>query len=95
MGHTVTINGASDDLIEVLGDAPGCDEYNADDAVFVLVGDHGFSARVRVAFVDGVWEIGVGQLDETSPLLPMRLDSVGYTTRATIENVAIVTREMA
>lgn len=94
MSHTVIIYGASDDLIEVEGDAPGCDEYNSDAATFVLVGEHGFAARVNVMFAaDGTWEIGVGKVDQATPLLPIRLDSADYTVRATVENVAIVTHE--
>lgn len=38
MPGTVTLYGASDDLIEVEGDVSGCDEYNADDEHFVLIG---------------------------------------------------------
>jgi len=63
----INISGASDDLIEVMGDAPGCDEHGA-------AGDHdresGFqlagvfvvgNVRVRCLY-DGCWSFAVGPL---------------------------------
>jgi len=44
----VTIYGASDDLIEVEGDVPGCDEYNQESAV------PGYSARATFKGVEAV-----------------------------------------
>lgn len=95
MSHAITIYGASDDLIEIEGDAPGCDEYNDEAATFILTGPAG-AARVRVEYANpGVWEIGVGQVDEGVDLLPMRITGSGYTARAEIEGVALVVREAA
>lgn len=52
MKQTVTIYGASDDLVEVCGDVPGCDEYGSFDSdkyVEFSTGD-----VVHVAY-DGTW----------------------------------------
>ncbi len=54
--------GASDDLIEIEGDVPGCDEFNAEKAIFEVAG-------LRIAFeYAGTWEIAVAQVDESVPV---------------------------
>lgn len=95
--HTVTIYGASDDLIEVDGDAPGCGEYNAEHGSFIVSNVEG-STRVYIDYdtkgYDGCWAITLGPISEDIPMLPAWLDSrEGYTARATFEGVAHVTRE--
>lgn len=89
----VTIYGASDDLIDVEGDCPGCDEYNAEDATFVVQCTTG-TARVRVRYTDdGVWAIECSQVDETIPLPPVSLTSETYSARAVIGDVKLVVRD--
>ncbi len=99
--HTVQIYGASDDLIEVEGDAPGCDEYPADDSAcgsFLLVGQvDGKLAQAHVTaryLADGVWSIEVVQNGEGVKLLPCVIDSAddGYTAIACFDDVQTVTR---
>ena len=93
---TVIIAGASDDLIEIDGKVPGCDEYYADSddsGTFVLSGPAG-TARVRVTYGDsGVWEITVAQTGEDAPMLPVSITGDGYTFRATFQDVSLVVRE--
>lgn len=56
----VSFYGASDDLIEVEGTIPGCDEYNSEREVFVLAG-----LRICVEYgARGCWGIAVEQIDE-------------------------------
>ena len=54
---TVTIYGSSDDLVEVEGDVPGCDEYGTiGDPLFVELSN---GAAFRVEYTDrGVWTVG-------------------------------------
>lgn len=69
--------GASDDLIEVEGDIPGCDEYNAEHAYFQIAG-----LQLALEFGgDGTWEIAVGMVDEDVPVTAsnMRLSVDRYT----------------
>lgn len=91
--HTVVLYGASDDLIEVEGDAPGCDEYPAEDAHFVLVGAVA-KVRVRVWYTRrGVWAVAAAPVEEDTPMLPVALTGSGYSARATVEGVTMVVRE--
>lgn len=98
----VTIYGASDDLIEVEGDVPGCDEYNQESAVFILRGSGEVSGGVTRVTVDygagGCWMIGVAPVDEDVSMLPMTMgqqprthpDAPGYSARATFTGVEAV-----
>jgi hypothetical protein len=91
----VTIYGASDDLVEVEGVVSGCDEYNTEDASFVLVGDSG-QARVRCWYGrKGVWGIAVSPVDDGIPMLAVAIEgaSSGYSAQATISGVLSVVRE--
>lgn len=80
IGKHVIFYGASDDLIEVEGNVPGCDEYTADgsdQANFECAG-----LRVGVFYTkDGVWGVSVGQIDEDVPVLAQveALYARGYT----------------
>lgn len=90
---SVTIYGASDDLIEVEGDVPGCDEYSAESATFTISGPDGM-VRVRAQYADpGIWEIGVGQVDEDINVLPVAITSKGYTCVAVVQGATLVVRE--
>lgn len=90
---TVQFYGASDDLIEVEGDAPGCDEYNTEKAVFLVVAENGAKAYVGLRYaMGGVWAAEVVQVDEDVPLPSMRVDSEKYSARVTIEGVELVAR---
>lgn len=99
MSHTIVIYGYSDDLIEIDGDAPGCDEYNPgypdDTSEFLIttVGDGGAEAKVRVRVTyntDGVWEITTRQVEEDMPTPEVHLSSRGYSMQATIGGVTKV-----
>jgi hypothetical protein len=58
----LVIYGSSDDLIEVDGKLPGCDEYAADKAYLEVAG-----LRIGVEFC-GTWLIAVQQIDEEVPV---------------------------
>jgi len=58
----VKFYGASDDLIEVEGDVPGCDEYNGEHGVFTVGG------LVIAIDYTGIWAIRVAQVDEDVPV---------------------------
>lgn len=64
---TITIYGASDDLVEVAG-CPNAGEFNSGDWHGDLCGPDG-TMRVYARFEDtGCWSAGVGQVDEAYPL---------------------------
>ncbi len=99
----VTVYGASDDLIEVEGDVPGCDEYNGELSQFLLTGGDR-ALRVRVRYDDdesGCWGIEVAPRDEDTAMLPVvisqqpRMDGegVGYSARAVVSGVDAVVLE--
>lgn len=90
---TVTIYGSSDDLIEIEGDAKGCDEYNAEEGTFVLIGSEG-KARVHVSYLDGgVWGIRVSPVEEDAPMPVAAISAEGYTARAVFQDVDMVIHE--
>jgi hypothetical protein len=71
------IYGASDDLVEVEGNLPGCDEYSGDDVKFVIGG----CLLVRVTYGGhGVWAIQCAPVDEDVPV-PFGVDlyAEGYS----------------
>jgi hypothetical protein len=91
----VTIYGASDDLIEVDGDVPGCDEYSGESAELLLTGPEG-GVWVMVTYgTNGCWAIGVGPVDEDTRMLPVAIDQqprmdgagFGYSARAVVTGV--------
>ena len=95
MPGTVTLYGASDDLIEIEGDVPGCDEYNAEDEYFVLIGLEA-KTRVRVWFTrGGVWAIAAAPVGEDIPMLAVVIEASerGYSARATVDGVHLVVHE--
>lgn len=81
----VTFYGAGDDLVEVEGTIPGCDEYPTDDATF---GIGGLWVRVKYES-DGVWSIAVKQVDEDVPVaarnISMGVHKSGYSMTLTLE----------
>jgi hypothetical protein len=90
----VTIYGASDDLVEIEGEAYGCDEYNTESATFVLTGERGEGVRVSIFYTGpGVWAITASPLDEDVPMLPLTIVGERYTAKATVTGVMQVTRE--
>lgn len=91
---SVTFYGASDDLIEVEGDAPGCDEYPLDDATFLVTTHDGPQVRVRVRYTEtGLWAIEVAQSAEDEPTPFMELFGERYTMKLRIYAVKLVVRE--
>lgn len=92
----VTIYGASDDLIEVEGPVPGCDEYNDEFARFRLIGD-GKTTVVEVQYVEsGVWEIRVRPLAEDVLMHEVAISQSerGYSALAIVAGVEQVVREV-
>lgn len=92
---TVTFYGASDDLIEVAGAAPGCDEYTAntklpDGSEGAVFGVGGLIVTVRYTR-EGVWSIEVAQEDEDVEVaakvvgLSARPDLCRYSMALTVE----------
>lgn len=65
----IAFYGASDDLVEVEGEIPGCDEYPATEASFTVAG-----LMVKVSLgEDGCWGIKVIQINEDVPVLAQDL----------------------
>ena len=64
MTQVVEFYGASDDLIEVEGNIPGCDEYPGESGEFEVAG-----LRVNVDYdTNGCWGIRIVQIDERVPV---------------------------
>jgi hypothetical protein len=86
----IAFYGASDDLIEVEGSFPGCDEYNAEDGLFQIAG-----LLVSMAYGErGCWVIGTSKISENVPVLATNLrlsapdrdnGEPGYTMRLDME----------
>lgn len=91
----VIIYGSSDDLIEVEGSVPGCDEYAAESATFVLHGGLGDAARITVMYGgSGMWSIAIAPLDEDVPLLSVSMGMrEGHSPRCLVSGVVSVVRE--
>lgn len=95
---TITIYGASDDLVEVDG-CEGADEFNSDDWYGCLVAPDDSQMLVHARYGGGVdgccWLVGVSQVREESPLPgwpvtitqapAMNPDNPGYSALLTIE----------
>ena len=92
---TITIYGASDDLVEVAG-CPNADEFNSDDWHGDLCSPGSGTMRVYARYEpDGVWSVGVSQVDEDHQLPgwpvtitqqpAMNPDNHGYSALLTIE----------
>lgn len=92
--HTVIIYGASDDLIEVEGQVPGCDEYNAEAGSFIVSSAEA-SSRVGVHYgKNGCWAVSCGPISEDVPMLiPARFEQDRYTARVVFDGVCHVTHE--
>lgn len=101
---SVTIYGASDDLIEIAG-CKGADEFNASMkdndnplmAEFVLSGEGG---QIRiVALYDGCWSFAIAPVDEEVPIpawpIKMSLHERGYSTLVEIDvpGVPVIVRK--
>lgn len=89
---TIVIYGASDDLLEIEGRAPGCDEYSAgrgDCVVELLPSGDRFRFRVRYGRGDdAVWTVehehDSGSLDVRIDRAPPGEDPDPYTDRAEV-----------
>lgn len=91
----ITIFGASDDLIEIEGDAKGCDEYTATEGTFIAYCSGGETVRFTVRFTPrGVWGIEFEPVDEDIPMPAITVSSDGYTPTAKIGEVSHLVREM-
>lgn len=89
----VLFYGASDDLIEVEGEIPGCDEYNAEDASFVVVCENGSVCIVRVNYTsEGTWQVGVRPIGENVPMPEAFVSGEGYTARISVIGALHVTQ---
>lgn len=94
----VYIYGTSDDLIEIEGSCPGCDEYSAfgaDRESFLFIGPTG-KTRVQVSYVTpGVWSIAVAPVGEDVPMLPVSFQPIrqGHSARALVQGVEMVVHE--
>lgn len=94
----VRIYGCSDDLVQVEGGVPGCDEYNTDDLYLTLHGD-GRATVIRASYEDrGVWAIEAAPLENENGL-PMHLvtieqgtddGSCRYSALATVHGVTSI-----
>jgi hypothetical protein len=81
-GERVLFSGASDDLIEVEGNIPGCDEYNVGTEALGVFRVAGAEVIVRLK-KGGVWGIEVSQIDEDVPVEAVvgRMYAEGYSFR--------------
>lgn len=98
--EAIAFYGASDDLIEVEGSIPGCDEFNGENESFVVCG-----LRVEVGYTPrGVWDLTISQIDEGVPVTAERMKlsvqprsdgSPGYSMRLDMEvpNGSVIVRE--
>lgn len=98
MSGTVKIYGASDDLVEVEGDVPGCDEYDvgmSSAGIFVLACDNGSAIVVRCAYrSNGVWLVSAWPIAEGVPMPFATIRGEGaYSTSITVAGVSHVTRQ--
>ncbi len=95
---TVTFYGASDDLIEVDGDAPGCDEYNAESALFTVIAEDG-ALKLRMFYgVGGTWQVELALLGEDHPMPDIQIgynETIynSYSPVVVIPGVSAVIRE--
>lgn len=88
----ITISGASDDLIEIEGNAPGCDEYNVPDGhgSFVVTCEGGRAVRVVVTFGrGGVWAVSLAPIDDGFPMAHVHVDG-GEDDRSAYVRIADV-----
>lgn len=92
---TITIYGASDDLVEVAG-CDGADEFSSDDWSAGLFAPDGSGMRVYCRYEShGCWSAGVAQVDEEHPLPgwpvtitqapAMNPDNPGYSALLTVD----------
>ena len=91
----ITIYGASDDLVEVEGTVPGCDEYPTEDVWLRVIGE-GKTTRIRVRFGDaGTWAITVAPLDEDVPMHEVTIQQAprGHSALAIVAGVEQVIHE--
>lgn len=67
--QTVEFYGAGDDLVEIEGDIPGCDEYPGGDEPSEFIIRAGEEAMLVVAFYGGkgTWAFAPGIVDEGAP----------------------------
>lgn len=87
----IKIYGASDDLIEVEGDVPGCDEYNEEDATFVLLGYNSQRTRVRYRYgKDGLWEATISPFAEDCAGLFVTVQCGGYTPIVEVDALTVI-----
>ena len=98
MNSKVTFYGASDDLIEVLGTVPGCDEYATDDATFLIIGgDRRCYVRVRFES-NGCWSVALWPAEEGVPMpaaaITLRGDTP-YSAQAVFDGIDHVARVSA
>lgn len=94
VGYTVKFYGSSDDLVEVEGEAPGCDEYNADQASFLVACEGDKACAVRVAYTfAGTWLVSIAPVSEgiELPFATVRAEG-SYSASLTITGVLYVTR---
>ena len=92
---TITVYGASDDLVEVAG-CTNADEFNSDDWHGDLCAPDGTTMRIHARYeIHGCWSVGVSQVDEEYQLpgwpvtitqaAAMSPDKPGYSALLTIE----------
>jgi hypothetical protein len=91
----ITINGASDDLVEVAG-CEGADEFSSDDWTGYLIAPDDTQMCVHCRCEDtGCWSVGISQTNEESPIPgwpvtitqapAMNPDNPGYSALLTID----------
>jgi hypothetical protein len=88
----IHIYGASDDLLEVEGNNPGCDEYGCPErGIAITIGDETGGLRVFARYAvgpRGVWRLAVEPIDEGVPIpWPVRVEMAesGYSCAVVVD----------
>jgi hypothetical protein len=98
MMQQVTFYGSSDDLVEVEGSLPGCDEYyltDAEEHEFALTWAEGIGTMrgniVLARYGDtGLWLFGVGPYDEGMPFVVESADITLHENKYSTELILMV-----
>lgn len=98
--QTVTISGASDDIVSIDPAIGGLDEigcYDSDVSLVVTGDEGGCRVIMRYGKHGGVWGAEIVPLDDGHPMPPIRVElgGRGYSAAVTIEGVRHITHEEA
>lgn len=98
--QTITISGASDDLVHITPPMNGLDEidcFDKDVSLVVTGDDGGCRVIMRYGKHGSVWGAEIVPLDDDYPMPPIRVElgGRGYSAAVIIDGVRHVTHEVA